>query len=411
MIDVLKIGLIIVGIIILIRFKVALSITLIASALVLGLLFQLPAGDLLDGGRRAFLSTENLKLVIALELVLLFSAVTKENGSMHRAISALSSAVRDARFTVAIIPAIVGLLPVVGGAMLSAPLVAEASDDLRLAPERRTFLNYWFRHVWEYTLPTFPAVFLTAGITGVSVAALVAVDVPLTLAAIAAGVVFGFRGVAPFRHGGPGPGSPGELWKHLADFVRNLLPFFLVILLTVGLDLHLAYPLAAVTAGVILCNRMPLGRLGQLARQHLSIELAFLIWGIMLFKEILQATQAMGRIAGELSAMGIPPVLLVVFLPALIAFITGYTTAFVGLSFPVLVPFLQPAELSVYYVMLALASGICAHLLSPLHACLAMTMQYYQAGMGRTFRLLFLPVAVIFLTGIGVFGAAWWLAG
>lgn len=410
MIDVLKIGLIIAGIIVLIRFKVALSITLIVSALVLGLLFQLTFGEFLDGAQRAFLSIENLKLVIALQLVLLFSAVTRENGSMHRAISALSSAVRDARFTVAIIPAIVGLLPVVGGAMLSAPLVAEASDDLRLPPERRTFLNYWFRHVWEYTLPTFPAVFLTAGITGVSVADLVMADLPLTLAAIAAGVLFGFRGVAPSRHG-VGAASSRELWKHLSDFVRNLLPFFLVILLTVGLDIHLAYPLAAVTTGVILLDRMPLGRLRQLARQHLSIDLAFLIWGIMLFKEILQATQAMGRIAGDLSALGIPPVLLVVVLPALIAFITGYTTAFVGLSFPVLVPFLQPAELSVYYVMLGLASGISAHLLSPLHACLAMTIQYYQAETGRTFRLLFMPVGMIFLTGACVFVAACWIVG
>jgi hypothetical protein len=329
---------------------------------------------------------------------------------MHRAISALSSAVRDARFTVAIIPAIVGLLPVVGGAMLSAPLVAEAADDLRLPPERRTFLNYWFRHVWEFTLPTFPSVFLTAGITGVSVGALVAVGVPLTLAAIAAGIMFGFRGVAPYRHGA-GSGSAGELCRHLAAFVRNLLPFFLVILLTVGLGIHLAYPLAVVTTGVILVNRTPWGRLRQLAQQHLSIELAFLIWGIMFFKEILQSTHAMDHIAKELSAMGIPAVLLVILVPALIAFITGYTTALVGLSFPVLVPFLQPAELSVYYVMLALASGISAHLLSPMHACLAMTMQYYQAETGLTFRLLLMPVALIFLTGVCVFGAGYWLCG
>jgi integral membrane protein (TIGR00529 family) len=410
MVDLLKIGLILAGIIVLIRLKVALSVTLIASALILGLLFQLPMGEFVNGSRRAFLSMESLLLVIALQLVLLFSAVTRENGSMQRAIAALTGAVRDVRFTVAIIPAIVGLLPVVGGAMLSAPLVAEAADKLRLPPERRTFLNYWFRHVWEYTLPTFPTVFLTAGITGVSIGALVAVDIPLTLAAMAAGVIFGFRGVAPFRPG-TGPGSQRSLWKHLADFAWNLLPFFLVVLLTVGLDLHLAYPLAAVTTAVILLNRMPPARLLQLARQHLSVELAFLIWGIMLFKEILLTTQAMDRIAGDLSAMGIPTVLLVILLPALIAFITGYSTALVGLSFPVLVPFLQPAELSVYYVMLGLASGISAHLLSPLHPCLVMTMQFYRAGPGATFRLLFMPVAAIFLTGALVFSAACWLAG
>jgi hypothetical protein len=134
MVDVLKIGLILAGIILLIRLKVALSLILILSALVLGLLFQMSAGDLVQGTLRAFLNADNLKLVLALELVLLFSAVLKESGAMHRAISALSGLLQDARFTVAVIPAIIGLLPVVGGAMLSAPLVAEASDDLGPSP-------------------------------------------------------------------------------------------------------------------------------------------------------------------------------------------------------------------------------------------------------------------------------------
>jgi uncharacterized protein len=410
MVDVLKIGVILAGIIVLIRLKVALSLTLLLSALVLGLLFQISAGELIDGILRAFLSADNLKLVLALELVLLFSAVLKENGTMHRAISALSGVMRDARFTVAIIPAIVGLLPVVGGAMLSAPLVAEASDDLGLPPERRTFLNFWFRHVWEYTLPTFPAVFLTASITGVAISELAAAGIPLTLAAIATGVVFGFRGVRPSRRGGV-DGSLRQTGKQIADFAWNLLPFFLVIALTVGLDIHLVYPLAWVTTAVVLFNRMSIGRLLQLARRHLSIDLAFLIWGIMLFKEILHATGAMGHIAEELSAMGVPALALVVFLPALIAFITGYTTAFVGLSFPVLVPFIPPGGLSAFYVMLALASGICAHLLSPIHACLVMTIQYYEADLGKTYRLLWMPTAAIFITAACTFAIAHWLAG
>jgi len=347
--------------------------------------------------------------VLALQLVLLFSAVLKENGAMQRAISALSQVIRDARFTVAVIPAVIGLLPVVGGAMLSAPLVAEASDELRLSAERRTFLNFWFRHVWEYTLPTFPAVFLTASIAGIRVAELATVGIPLTLIAIAAGAVFGFKGVAGSMPGGLA-GSGPKPWKQMGKFILNLLPFFLVILLTVGLDVHLLYPMAAVTTGVILFSRIPVGRLARLAREHLSVELAFLIWGIMLFKEILLSTGAMGNMARELAGMGIPTVALVVVLPALIAFITGYTTAFVGLSFPVLVPFLPADGSNVFYVMLALASGICAHLLSPMHACLSMTMQYYRAEMNRTYRLLLIPTLLLFLTGSSVFAVGLWLA-
>jgi integral membrane protein (TIGR00529 family) len=401
MVDVLKIGLIIAGIIVLIRFKVALSLTLFASALVLGLLFQLSAGDMIDGVLAAALSVDNLKLVLALQFVLLFSALLKENGSMARAIAALSCVLRDARFTVAIIPAVVGLLPVVGGAMLSAPLVGEASDELRLSPERRTFLNFWFRHVWEFTLPTFPAVFLTASISGVPVAELVAVGVPLTLAAILSGAVFGFQGVKASRRGA----AAGSPWRGVAEFVRNLLPFFVVILLTVAFDVHLVYPMAAVTVGVILCNRTPFATVKRLARAHLSLELALLIWGIMVFKEILMRTRAMEHMAADLSAMGIPVIVLIVLVPALIAFITGYTTAFVGLSFPVLAPFIGTGGMEAFYVMLGLASGICAHMLSPMHACLVMTLDYYEAPMGKTYRLLYAPVAALFLAAIGVFAA------
>lgn len=407
MLDVLKIVLIMAGIMVLIRLRVALSRTLFASALVLALLFGLPAGEVLDGVSAAFLSIENLKLVLALQLVLLFSAVLKENGSMARAIAALSRVLRDARYTVAIIPAVVGLLPVVGGAMLSAPLVAEASDELHLSAERRTFLNFWFRHVWEFTLPTFPAVFLTASLSGVPVAELVAVGVPLTLAAVGAGVVFGFQGVAPAA----GRAAGGSVWSGIGAFVWNLLPFFVVILLTVTLDVHLVYPMAAVTAGVVLAHRMPWATLKRLARAHLSFELALLIWGIMVFKEILVRTHAMEHMAADLSAMGIPVVVLIILVPALIAFITGYTTAFVGLSFPVLAPFIAGGGMGAFYVMLGLASGICAHMLSPMHACFAMTLDYYQAGMGKTYRLLFAPVVILFATGLAVFAAGRFLFG
>jgi hypothetical protein len=312
--------------------------------------------------------------------------------------------------TVAIIPAVIGLLPVVGGAMLSAPLVAEASDDLTLSPERRTFLNFWFRHVWEYTLPTFPAVFLTAGIVGIPIADLVLVNLPLTAASILAGVVFGFKGVPPFKSA-HAPLTPGGMGKPLLSFVWNLLPFFLVILLTLCFDIHLVYSLALVTAGTVLLYRIPPALLGQLVRKNFSIELAFLIWGIMLFKEMLSASNAMNSIAAELSRMGMPTAVLVALIPAVIAFITGYTTAFVGLSFPVLLPLLPTDGSSVYYVMLALASGIGAHLLSPMHACYVMTLEYYQAGMGKTYRLLLAPAFLTFLTGVAAFLAATWLTG
>jgi hypothetical protein len=303
---------------------------------------------------------------------------------------------------VALIPSVIGQLPVVGGAMLSAPLVSEASDELALAPERRTFLNFWFRHVWEYSLPTFPTLFLTAGIAGIPMAELVQVNFPLTLMSILAGIVLGFRGIPRPARRRPATTSAG-IARQLFLFARNLAPFFLAILLTAGFNVHLAYSMAGVTAGVVLLYRIPPARLARLARAHLSAELAFLVWGIMVFKEVLGASRAMTGIAADLTAVGLPVAVLVVLLPAIIAFITGYTTAFIGLSFPVLLPLLPADGSAVFYIMLGLASGICAHLLSPMHSCLVMTLEYYKAGMGKTYRLIWAPAVLTFLTGVAVF--------
>ncbi len=403
--DLIKIGIIIAAIILLIRLKVRLSLTLLGSAAVVGVLFGLSPAQMVAAALSGFLDAETLKIVLALQLVLLFSAITKEQGGMQRALSALSRVFRDARVTVAVIPAVIGLLPVVGGAMLSAPLVSEASDGLTLSPERRTFLNYWFRHVWEYSLPTFPAVFLTAGIAGIPIADLILVNLPLTAASVLAGIALGFRGIQR-PAATQATLTPTDCGRQLLAFAWNLAPLFIVILLTVAGDIHLAWSLLGVTAAIVLLYRIRPARIVRLARTHLSLELAFLVWGIMVFKEMLSAGNAMAGTAADLTRMGMPAAVLVVALPALIAFITGYTTAFVGLSFPVILPLLPADGTVVYYVMLGLAGGICAHMLSPMHACFVMTLDYYRADMVKTYRLILAPALLTLLVGVGVFLAA-----
>ncbi len=61
--------------------------------------------------------------------------------------------------------------------------------------------------------------------------------------------------------------------------------------------------------------------------------------------------------------------------------------------------------------MLGLAGGICAHLLSPVHSCYVMTLEYYRADMGKTYRLLLAPAILTFLVGVAVFVAARSLSG
>ncbi len=122
--DTLRIFLVLGFILLLVRLKRALSTTLLSSALLLGFLFQLSIPQMALSFLRGGTHLETLLLIASLLLILFFSALMKETGNMSRAIAALQEIFHDARATVAIIPAVIGVLPIVGGAMLSAPLVA-----------------------------------------------------------------------------------------------------------------------------------------------------------------------------------------------------------------------------------------------------------------------------------------------
>ncbi len=406
---ILKIVLVLGIILTLIRFKVPLSATLLGSSVAMGFLFHLSPARIASGSLHAAFDPDTLKLIGSLILIILFSSIIKETGNMGRAITAVRNVFRDARATVALIPATIGVLPVIGGAMLSAPMVAEASEELKLNAEQRTFLNFWFRHIWEYMLPTYPSLILAASIVGVPVGDICLINLPLTIAAISAGIFLGFRGVRAASAPGAPLTAPGIV-RYMAAFGLNLLPFFIVLLLTLYWKLHLFYSLALVIAAVIVVHRLPLMLIGRLGRQSFSWELVFLIWGIMIFKELLDASGAMTTVSQEFARTALPSLVLIIGLPVLLAIITGYPNAFIGISVPLLLPMLKEGGNPLPYLMLVFASGECAHLLSPMHLCLVMTREYYRADMNKVYRMLIPPVSIIFLTGIAVFLISLWLA-
>ena len=233
---------------------------------------------------------------------------------------------------------------------------------------------------------------------------------PLTIASIGSGIFLGFPGATPsFRRSVPS--TLKQTLGNIGSFLGNLLPFFTVLLLTLGFKIHLAYSLAAVTLGTVLYLRLPPPLVWRLVKKNFSWEIVFLIWGIMIFKEILAAGGAMNSVAKELSQMGMPPIVLMMSLPFTLGMITGYANALIGVGFPILLPFFQANIPSFPYIMLAYVSGFVAVFLSPMHVCLVMTQEFFQADMKKVYRLLIPPVAIFFLTGVAVALASFWFNG
>jgi integral membrane protein (TIGR00529 family) len=374
-----------------------LGVVLLLGSVLLGLLFGLSVPEMLEQGLIAVLDVETLRLVAAVLLITTLGELLREVASMEQLVSSLQELIADRRVVLASIPALIGLLPMPGGAMLSAPMIQEIGAELRLSPERKTYLNYWFRHVWEYVFPLYPAPILAAGIMDIPFSRLMLAQIPLTLSAIVAGALVGLRQIS--RSGEAG--TAGR-WHSLQVLASSIWPIALVIVLSLALGLELALSLAVAIVLVAIVHRVELRSMGKVLQQGLSLRTALLVFSIMIFKQMVEASGAADAFSETLLAWGIAPVAITVAVPAALGLLTGFVASVIGISFPLLLPFISGSGVHLNYAVLAFAAGFIGVLLSPMHLCLVLTREYFHADWLPVYRLLLPSTALLGAVAVGL---------
>ena len=165
MIDILKITLIFIIIVFLLKRRWNLGLVMALSSVILAVFYLLKPLDFLSALFRASVDKTTITLIIALTLIRVFENIMRKNGVMQEMMDSFRGMVMDRRILMASMPALIGLLPSMGGALFSAPMVEEASKGMDINPEKKAFVNYWFRHPWEFVLPLYPGLVLASAIT------------------------------------------------------------------------------------------------------------------------------------------------------------------------------------------------------------------------------------------------------
>jgi len=395
-VELIKIGIVFAVIIVLMYRKISLWLSLLLATYLLGILFRLSITKISMDIVSSIVDTKTLFLIGAFVSILFFSNLLKETGRMNQIMEGFRSTLKDVRLVIALLPAIIGLMPIVGGALVSAPMVVEGSDELKLTPERRTFINYWFRHLWEYVLPTYPALVLAASLIGIPVRKLCWLNLPLTPAAILSGVMIGYWGVSRSTRAYKNSSEKTAFW----NLLKNLAPLVFALILVVGFKVELVYAFGITIAGMILFFRIGRQNILKGFKESIGVELLLTVALVMGFKKVLESSQAIPAVSETLSSLGIPLWLIAMLVPLLVGLMTGVTIAPIGIGFPILIPLLQTHPDFLYYMMLAFAGGICGVLLSPLHLCLVLTKEYFRAEWRGVYRLIWFPVASILVAGL-----------
>jgi len=385
-----------------------LSLSLLSGALVLALWMGLDPLQWALIAVRAAAQPQTVSLLLVVGLILIMSRLMKEAGQMDRLVKSFSRFTRDTRKVGSVIAALIGLLPMPGGALFSAPLVEASLSDHELTGEQKTVVNYWFRHIWEYWWPLYPGVVLAVALLEVDTWQFMVTMMPMTLLSVLAGAVFILQPIRNERV----PEKRRVSFKAVREFVLEIMPILIVILVIIflggvtavmnRLGFHLKIPgsvsilpgLLASLCWVCRTNRIPFGRIKNAVLDKGLLPLLLLLLTIMIFKSTLIESRAVLQIRDELIAYRIPLTLVVMFIPFISGLVTGVAVGFVGTSFPLVISMFPSHSLFEYlsYAALAYTFGYMGMMLSPVHLCFLVTKDYYRADMMKSYRRLILPV-------------------
>ncbi len=381
--------------VVLARLKVPLGVAFLGSGFLLGILSGIPIGKIPVIAVKWLISPDTLRLITIVYLLSLIGLLLGELGWLSRTVAALQRLIPNKKIS-AILPAsMIGLLPMPGGAMLSAPLVKEGTKSMGISPERVTFLNFWFRHLWEYVWPLYPGIVLSVVLLDIPAGRLIASMWPLTLITIIPGFLFGFRGVeVNNRH----RDSKMSISKALGEFFITTWYIWAVIIFVLGLGVEIL-PVVAIAASItlLILRQDDRSRLRHI-KNAFSFKVAGLLGGVMIFKGILEDSGLVASIMTELTS--VPEALLLFAVPFSIGLITGVNSAFVGLGFPILVPLLLDGGFDPGNYAFAYASGFLGVLASPVHLCLILTKQYFGAEWSGIYKYLAPSVAFVLIFAI-----------
>ena len=382
-----------------------LSLSMITGILALGLWTGQPLPAAAGIAWKRFWSLDNGMLSAIIILVIWLSSQMAAAGIMNDLVRTIKAKL-SFKGALIVLPAVIGLLPMPGGALFSAPLVDDCDESNGIDPLLKTRINYWFRHIWEYTWPLYPGLILTSGISGLHIWQLFLLGIPMTLFAVLSGYLFFIRRIKF---------SSGKREKAEHHFLKLISPILIVIgvyaVILVffpslsRINKYLPMTGGLVSAIIFLQVMRPLGTSPWkkiiFAKKPMTMVLIVIlvrIYGAFIEAKLPGGMYLMDQMRTELNTIGIPITLLVLLIPFISGLTTGVSVGFVGASMPIVISLLGSDPVFSHLlstVILSFSFGFMGVMLSPVHVCLIVTNEYFKTNLAKSLTAIILPAVTI----------------
>jgi len=336
-----------------------------------------------------------LTLVFASFFIMFLSRLYKETGLVNVLTRSLGGFIKNSKVTVSLLPAVIGLLPVAGGALMSAPMVDAEADKLGLDESKKTYINIWFRHAILPIYPISQFLILTAALTETSIDSLIARQALVVTVMIIIGYFIGLRKTKVAKTNN----TEAELnpKANLKGLAYSFSPIIITIILAAALNVNIAIATLAGVITLLAITRTKVTAFPKILKNRAIWEVTLAAFGALLLRNVTLASGASEILGSALANTNLNEIIVISTVPAVLGFLLGSPSGAVALSVPILaetVTFI-PKNASLLYI-----SAYLGYLSAPTHLCLVFTAQYFRTSISKSYKYLIPSIIVSIIAAL-----------
>jgi len=355
--------------------------------------------------------TLTISVVLATFGIMLLSKLYKETGVLNNLSESASRLIHNPKIVSSLLPAIVGFLPVAGGALMSAPLVDSETEKLGLKPEKKAYVNVWFRHTIFPVYPLSQVLIITAALTGTAVPLIIIRQIPVVLVMLIVGYFTVFWKASAQGSNKPvEPEKTGNQNSNLKRFLVAFSPILATIIVVVFLGLA-GFGLAEVGFDVFIATFAGLFILAGISKPNLNVvsrslkgwdvyTVTLAAYSAFLLRNVIKAAGIPDMLTAFAVNESIDIVLLLALVPAILGFVTGSPSGGVALSVAILA---GTTAFSAKTAALIYISAFLGYIIVPTHLCLAFTVNYFKCPFSKVYRYMIPSFLISYATALLVY--------
>jgi len=362
------------------RKKVPLGIAICACAVLMALLGGLGAFDFANVISNTFFNFNKVQQLLVVAEFSIIGVLLKKYKIIDEVLDNLTKVIKNEKAILMLIPALIGMLTVPGGAIMSVPLVDQLGERSNISKPHRAIINLVFRHIPMNILPYATSFLVVASISPrISIYKLIGLNsIFMMMYFIAAYYIYIRK-----AQSSPSPHYSFE-WINLVKLLKFTSPIYVAVLL--NLLLGVPFYLGVLVNLLIVYLIHPTKTFLMDSLRAFSFNVLYALIGVYLIQGIMGRMESLNSFLASILMNPNTIILGIIAASMFFGITTGFSPTALGVILPILITLPLSDNMLLMYCHFTFCWAFVGYFFSPMHLCQIFTCEYLKVSIGDLYK-------------------------